>query len=132
MLSCVNLYRNDQPEYYLSEALSEKCWAGSHLSWTLGFVLPLLITWAILFPVISLLILYNNRSNLENDSVRSKYAFLYIGYGAKKFFWEYVILLRKYLLIGIILLNVDVDLQIYLSLYVIVVFYVIQSKTLPF
>mmetsp|Transcript_39833 Transcript_39833/g.35546 ORF Transcript_39833/g.35546 Transcript_39833/m.35546 type:complete len:162 (+) Transcript_39833:268-753(+) len=95
---CQNLYRNDTPERYLKEDYDILCFEGEHLSWALGFYLPLILFWMIILPVALIIILTRHRKKLANKDIKEKYSFLFRGFKLKYYFWEFIILTRKYLL----------------------------------
>ena len=50
-------------------------------------------------PVLGFYMLYRNRYRLDDMVTYSKYSFLYEGYKNDKYYWEFVILIRKILII---------------------------------
>ena len=65
----------------------------------LGF--PSLIIWVIAPPAIAFAILFKNRNNLEDDSIKQYYLILYQGFTRKAFFWEFVNIFRKVIIIAV-------------------------------
>lgn len=60
-------------------------------------------------PAISFILLFMNRHNITERSVRFKYGFLHNGYESSFWFWETVIYARKCLIL--IVRNIDVGLS---------------------
>src|SRR5262249_2593739 len=91
LFQCTNLYRNDSPLYYLNSNYDVQCWTSEHRKWTFLFATPLILFWAVVVPALLFLFLKKNKDKLEHDSVRCKYSFIYQGYRASKFYWEFVV-----------------------------------------
>lgn len=98
-LSC----REIEPgERWLSKNYDIKCWEGDHLFYVLVVILPSVIVWGMGLPCVFLGMLYKNRDVLHKFGMKAKYGFLYIGYEPQAFFWEFVILYRKILIVSIL------------------------------
>jgi len=65
--------------------------------------LPLLLIWFLIIPLVLLITLAKNEENLNLDVYKVRYAFLYRGYTVKRYYWEFIVLLRKYFMIILIL-----------------------------
>jgi hypothetical protein len=100
MLSCVKL-GVDPTDYFLVEDMDERCWGAKHISWLLGLCLPMLLFYVVGIPVVACYILYLNRADLESAQCKRRYFFLYTGYRFDRWYWEFVIVLRKLVLITI-------------------------------
>lgn len=131
---CLNLYRNDQPEYYFSKDYDVQCWTGSHLNWALGFGLPSLIIWSIILPFTIFNILKKNKTRLEAEDVSQKYSFLYGGYRPSRYFWEFIIMMRKLLFISLTLSASfhSTGLEVYVSVILIILSYILQIFSQPY
>ena len=57
--------------------------------------------WVIALPAIAFVILFKNRNNLENESIKQYYLILYQGFTRKAFFWEFVNIFRKVIIIAV-------------------------------
>ena len=66
------------------------------------FAIPSLILWAVFYPALNFLRLYFMRNKLRKIEIRRKYGFLYNGYRNKYYFWEFVEIYKKILLIFLI------------------------------
>jgi len=103
-LSC----REIEPgERWLSKNYDIKCWEGDHLFYVLVVILPSVIVWGMGLPCVFLGMLYKNRDVLHKFGMKAKYGFLYIGYEPQAFFWEFVILYRKVLVVTILVFVVQ-------------------------
>jgi len=86
-------------EYWLSADMSIRCWNESHVKLLLSAVLPGLIVWVFGLPMLCFTALFKARNRLTSSSLGLQLSFLYKGYTAKHFYWEFVILYRKIALI---------------------------------
>jgi len=134
MFECQNIYRHGQPIRYLRDYLDTKCWTPSHYGWTLGWALPFLIVWVIVLPICAYFSLKWNKAKFNEQSMKAKMGFLYIGYKEECFWWELIHMFRKYCLIivGIFGRFFVPFLQIYLYIYIIWFFYVMHHKREPY
>ena len=85
--------------------MSEQCWADTHINHLLIFVLPSLLFWMFIYPLFVFVQMFTNHRNFKNkfqkrDSVfvRSmrKFSFFTDGVKEKFFYWEILLMLRKY------------------------------------
>lgn len=134
MFQCRNLYRYDNPIYFLKSDYDIQCWTEEHKFWTFSLATPAAIFWAIVLPICMFFFLRKQRHRLDAESNRMKYAYLYRGYNSKKYFWEFVILIRKYLLIAITVFGTfrTSDFQIYFAIFVIWFAYALQLRYHPY
>lgn len=86
-------------EFWLSADLSLRCWTDSHAKLLLSTVLPGLLVWSFGLPMLCFVALFRARNRLTSSSLGLQLSFLYKGYTAKHFYWEFVILYRKIALI---------------------------------
>lgn len=54
-----------------------ECWKSSHLVWSLGLGIPMLVVWIVLMPLLALFFLTKNRGKLDHIHVKMKYLILY-------------------------------------------------------
>ena len=62
---------------------------------------PSVIVWVIATPVIAFCILFKNRNNLEDERIKQYYLILYQGFTRKEFYWEFVNIFRKVIIIAL-------------------------------
>jgi len=79
--SCQNLGSPENPKYYLTSNSEMRCWTDSHLLWSFGVSLPLLLIWAVLFPVI---LFFKTRKYARLSCWQP---FFYQGLEKKIFYW---------------------------------------------
>lgn len=87
--------------WWVSDNLTVKCWTESHIKYSLLIAFSSIICWAIGVPTLVLVMIYKRRKNLNTDANRVRFGFLYNGYKQSRFFWEFVIMYRKILIISI-------------------------------
>ena len=134
LLKCENLYRKDKPIEYLVEAYDVRCWEGSHLRWVLALAVPSLLVWVFLLPGIMFYILWKNRRNLRDDKIAKKYSFLYMGYKDGKFYWEFLITVRKILFVANAVFGASksTNLEIFLSITILLIAHILHSMNHPY
>lgn len=90
-----------RPGEYWVTGLLVKCWEGKHLTYALAVALPAILIWGIGIPGIILGNLMRNRENLRDKSVSTRFGFMIKGYSASQYYWEFIIIYRKLLIISI-------------------------------
>ena len=79
----------------MTEELSQECWHGAHLAWSLALGLPGLLLIVLGFPLITLASLIESRKHLDTRSTRLQLGFLFKGFRKGAFYWESLAILRK-------------------------------------
>ena len=121
-------------EFWLSSDLSIRCWQGDHVKNILTIALPGILVWIIGLPTLCLLILVRIKRLLNDLKTKIKYSFLYKGYTATFYFWEFCILYRKILVVcvSVFLTTVSLSLQALTMLAVILISLFAQQYFNPF
>ena len=134
LLQCQNLYRDDKPIDFLSGSYDTKCWSGEHLHWVLGFAVPSLLIWVVILPSTMFYVLRKNQNRLKRDTITRRYSFIYNGYLNQKYYWEFVIMLRKIFLTtnSVFSRAKSVNLEVYISLVLLLGSHILQSWNRPF
>ena len=88
-------------ESYLNDNTSIECWNLIYKKFSFIVVIPSIILWTIGAPTILLMLKIKNRRRLHLDYYRVVFGFLYNGYKQNNFYWEFLIVLRKILVITI-------------------------------
>jgi hypothetical protein len=96
-----NCMEIDHMGSYLKSNTDVTCWGERHKQYSYIFVIPGIIIWAVGFPGLLLLIMKKNKKSLHLDTNRVIFGYLFNGYKLSRFFWEFVIMYRKILLISI-------------------------------
>lgn len=124
-------------EIRLRADLEIQCWSLTHKLITFIVALPALIVWCIGLPLLSILHLSRNRVAIikrNDENFRLQNGYLYEGFKYDFYFWEYLILARKYIIIGvcIFMTNYGVMTQALTVLFVLVLFLVLTARKRPF
>lgn len=126
-LSCIKI---DQLDYLM--------WEPAHLcdqsynKMTSFIVWPLFLLWSIIFPGAIFIYLAIRRKKLYTKEYFKKFNFIYFGYKSKYFYWDMVILIKKFLASILVLAPLN-STAISLMLSIIIVIYtVIFVKCKPF
>lgn len=96
-LTCVEI----DGQSYLKIHLKEKCWVESHIFYSIVFIVPFLFFWVVAFPLSIFLTLYRKQQMKGFDVVRkcSKFSFFTDGLKSKYYYWEILLMFKKYILI---------------------------------
>lgn len=131
MFNCMELAPG---EYFLISDLQIKCWDSEHLSYTLAVAVPSLMVWCVATPGLLFVFMRKNKFELGQIHEKLKYGFLYKGFKPERYYWEFLIMMRKFLIISaaVFLKNVSVKIQALVTFVVILVAYILQNKLEPF
>jgi hypothetical protein len=88
---------------YLSVALEEECFVGTHKTMMWLFGVGQLVLYVLGFPLLVLGFLNHNKEHLDDYVAMSRYGLFYGAYKRERFFWEIVITARK---VSIVMLSV--------------------------
>ena len=109
IFSCKKINDN----YWNTSDMSLKCFDGSHMRALLYVGVPGLVIWSITIPLITFSSLFFNREDLQNANMMIKYKMLFAGYKKELYFWELLIILRKFLIrvVAILLISSGITIQ---------------------
>jgi hypothetical protein len=120
---------------WLAADLQEPCYIGRHLTnWWL-ICLPQILMFVLGLPLGAAVVLWRNRHNLHSPRTQFRWGILYAGYRDKLYWWEITIVIRKLVMVlvgGVFASRLGPDMQIYLSLALVVVFVVGHLVAQPF
>ncbi|EAR94058.3 transmembrane protein, putative (macronuclear) [Tetrahymena thermophila SB210] len=86
-------------ESYSILDFNTNCNDSDRLVFIFAFIIPFLLIYSIIIPGVLFYFLYKNRDNLDKISCRFLLGFLYADYRKKYFYWEYIRLAIKFILI---------------------------------
>ena len=95
LLSCRTILNKK----YILANISFACYEGNYYDFTLGLVLPLFLVWIIIFPLTIFIIINKNKNQLQSLVMQLKYGILYKEYKPQNFYWEFVKIYKRILLI---------------------------------
>jgi hypothetical protein len=100
----------------------------------MAVALPSIILWGILTPTSALMILVKYRKHLDDLNAKVRFGFLYTGYQAQMYYWEFVILYRKVLIIvfAVFFTNISIPVQALCVMLVLLVAFILQMKKNPY
>ena len=112
--------------------MNDECWTGDHRFYILTLALPSLILWGICLPLFALYRM--SAADRRLPHAKAVYGFLYQGYVPRKFWWELMIILRKFLiLLSLVFLNrVSVLIQALVSLFILIIALRLQILVNPY
>lgn len=99
LFKCTNFSSTDTPEYFLDANPVIKCFTAAHLRWGLGFGVSFFTLWRIIFPLI---LLKKVVARAYDPYKRLRYSFVFTGMAHKYYYWEFVILIRKEVMVLIL------------------------------
>lgn len=110
------------------------CWEGDHLTYAFGVALPAILVWCVATPLLFWALLFRQRFALYHPSNIRRIGFLYSGYHRHYYFWEFVVVLRKTLMVMIanLLMTAESEIQAEMAICILWVFVILQHKQKPF
>ncbi|OMJ71850.1 hypothetical protein SteCoe_29840 [Stentor coeruleus] len=87
--------------WYLDQNTAIQCWDTIHTKYSLIIAVPGMITWAVGVPTFLLVIMSKKKRYLYRDNNRVIFGFLFNGYKSSNFYWEFLIMYRKIIIITI-------------------------------
>jgi len=133
LFKCQNYTPSSSATYFMAEDSEVQCWTGLHILWSVGVALPFFLLWGFVLPIVLFRKLVVSK-DLENAETYTRFAFIYEGMKKKRYYWEFVILIRKTLVVLIfVFLNViSVQAQAFATFLVLLVFSALQIKIRPY
>jgi len=124
----------DPQELWVSTQMNIRCWQGEHMEYALTVALPSILIWGIGVPALCLLVITSERKRFHEVETKIKYGFLINGYKQTEYYWEFVILYRKIVIISIsvFLAQISVAIQALAIMGVLVLMVVLQKKHQPY
>ena len=122
-----------RPGEYWVVGLYIRCWEGKHLTYTLALALPGIIVWGLGLPGLILAFLIRSRASLQSLNVNIRFGYLIKGYQLNKFYWEFVVIYRKLLIISIatFLTRIEKMTQALMAMTVLMVTLILQHHHKP-
>ena len=119
---------------WLTQNLEVQCWDPEHTFYALAVALPGVLVWGIATPFVIVLLIYKRRKYLKRLDNRLRFGFVFNGYKVDKFYWEFVVLYRKtvLLVLAVFLPSNLTAVKALICLLVLVVSLYLQVKEKPF
>lgn len=96
--SCIEVGDNFSKKHFLKVAPSIECWEETHISLIKNVIVPFLLIFILPPPLIMIYYIKKNYKKQEDPQVRQKLFMVTIGYKEKYCYWEFVVLLKKIIL----------------------------------
>mmetsp|Transcript_20345 Transcript_20345/g.38018 ORF Transcript_20345/g.38018 Transcript_20345/m.38018 type:complete len:446 (-) Transcript_20345:33-1370(-) len=121
-------------EYWLNENLDIRCFDDTHKENALTVVLPSLLLWGVFTPFIILIHLLRKQHYMGDILMKLRFGFLYNGFKKSKFYWEFVIMYRKILVICCVVFigNRLIPIQALTVILLLLNFLIVQYLTRPY
>jgi predicted outer membrane repeat protein len=134
MFHVFNCIEIEEGQFWMTDNLNIKCWTGKHVFYTITVAIPGIIIWGITVPLICLLFLIKNRRKLKDIEIRLKFGFLFNGYSAQYYYWEFVIISRKMFIIciSVFLGSISVPVQALVAISVLITAFFLHLKHSPY
>ena len=116
---------------YLKEEIGTRAYSQQHIS-ALVVAAICFVLFVVALPVSALYIIVGARKSFATRKMQSAFGFLFEGYRAKMFFWEFVVLLRKVLFLAVALFWEDAFLQSVVALFTLVVSIIVHMACWPY
>ena len=134
MLSAFACQEIDSNEYWLISNLDILCWHGEHSFYTLYVAFPGLVLWGLFAPGFVLVFILKYRKYLKEADMLTRFGFLFLGYKSHLYYWEFVIIYRKIVIvmISVFLSTVSNAVQGQVAFLVLITAFYFHSVYMPF
>ena len=134
MFSVFSCREIEGKDYWLIENLDTQCWDEKHTFYAFAVALPCIIVWGLGTPTFIMFVMYRNRRDLTKISFKVKYGFIFNGYRAPCFFWEFFIMYRKIAVIclAVFFSTISVPVQALTCLFILLISFDLQKRFKPF
>jgi predicted outer membrane repeat protein len=132
MFSCIEL---EPGELWLNDNNDIRCYGSEHSLYAVVLALPVLVIWGIGVPTFILYYLIRKEQvKLDSLDMKLKLGFIYSGFRRSRFYWEFVILYRKIIIICCVVLisNYSVKIQALTIMAILAYFVVLQHLIQPY
>ena len=90
-INCIEI----EGKFFVKKQLTLQCWEGEHLRIFSYFVMPSLVLWSIVLPV---LCFFYVKNNIKSKNYQTRASLIYITKGVRPqfFYWEFVMMAKRY------------------------------------
>jgi hypothetical protein len=126
--------RLDDDSLWLNANLDIKCFSDNHATYAFLVALPAILVWGIGVPTLILAILIKNRNSLDDIVTKCRVGFFYNGFRKSHFYWEFLILYRKIIIISLVVFvgNESIPIQALTIMIFLLVFLYLQYWRRPY
>jgi hypothetical protein len=131
MFSCTELMPG---ELWLNDNNDIRFYGAKHAFYSVAVSLPALIVWGVGVPTLILFKLKRMKDKLDHIDMKLSFGFIYSGFKRSRFYWEFVIMYRKIIIICCIVFigNSSVKVQALTIMAIIAFFAVLQYFIQPY
>lgn len=101
LFRCKNFGSDSNPHHFLMQNPAIECYTGGYYVWIFLFSIPVYLLWGIIGPIV---LFRKVKRAKSNPNERLKYFYLFCGFKPEYYYWEFVILIRKNIIILILML----------------------------
>jgi len=113
--------------------LEKECHQGQHLFFSLLVAWPMILFYGALLPGSAMLLLHRAGAARSTDPhLMLRWGILHSGYRSSKFWWELVVLLRKYSIIMLVTFNSKGEYQLHMALGIVMIALHLHDSQRPF
>ena len=136
IFQCRNLYRNDEPEYYILRSPNLQCFTDTHKIWSITVATPIIILWGIVIPISLAVVIRKDKSKLDHHETQKKLSFVVKGYKQSfpSILWESYYILRKLIMVIVVVFTplISISFSISLCIAITIIALLIQVHYEPF
>ncbi|CAD8060673.1 unnamed protein product [Paramecium primaurelia] len=92
---------------YVQRDVAYKYDSAVHQYYLLRFIMPMLIIWVLLLPLLFMFLVYKNRATINTKQTKLIYGFFYLEYQLNSYLWEFVKLFQKEFMVIILVYYED-------------------------
>ena len=89
---------------FIHSSPSHECYTNLHLIYLVSMILPALLVWAIIIPIVIYMLLCKHQSTMDSKENIFKFGLIAEEYKKERFYWELVKMTLKMGLSGILIL----------------------------
>ena len=106
--------------------LNSEWYSSDHIKYAAGIGAPILWFWVIGYPLLSYITLSINKMQFDKQRVKDTFSIIYVGLKNKKFFWEFINFIQKFIIVAIYVFipydnssyNINFKLKMVVSIYI--------------
>ena len=133
MLSAFSCIELEPGEYWLNDDTDIRCWDSEHLFYAISVALPGLIVWGLVVPTMLIVPIIRSRHNLNDPASKVRFGLLIFGYRSNRYYWEFVVLYRKIIIVFVSVFFAGSDMiQGLIALFVLTFCFYVQEMKQPF
>ncbi|EAR85154.2 transmembrane protein, putative (macronuclear) [Tetrahymena thermophila SB210] len=129
VLSC----RRVGSQKYIAADVSQICYSSQHIQHIKSVIVPGIVVYGLLIPLLFVCILHFNRDKFEQNMFEMKYGFLYREYKSKVFYWEIVRLgCKEIIFLSVSIWDEQQELKAMIVCLLLIFYYGLLQRVQPF